>query len=135
MLSLFVVWAAADRSELVVSPAPTPPRLVRSYDLPDERGYLNGRATSEFDLIFDSVPADLDQVVEAWLIAATRAGGLLAWFGFEGSFSFEYLLTAEVADQIYGVAGQDFIVLATADDHRTGDGWVDELAVARRELG
>jgi hypothetical protein len=133
-LSLFVVWAG-DKSELVPPSTSTTPRLVRGYDLVDEGGLLDGRATSEFDLVFDSAPADLNQVVEAWLTTAIRAGGLLAWFGFEGSFSFEHLLTADVADQVYGIAAPDLIALATDDSHRMSDGWATELAAARRMLG
>jgi hypothetical protein len=134
VLSLFVVWAIGGSGEIVPPSALTQPRLVRTYDLEDEADVLEGRRTSEFDLIFDDVPKDLDRLVEAWLVASIRSGGAVAWFGLEGSFDFEHLLADDVANQVYGVAGPDFIALATDDQLRRSDAWASRLAVARRAL-
>lgn len=134
VLSLFVVWAIGANGEVVPPSEPTQPRLVRTYALEDEGEILGGRRTSEIDLIFDDVPEDLDRLVEAWLTSSIRSGGAVAWFGFEGSFDFEHILTADVSDQVYGVAVPDFIALAMDDKRRTSDAWASQLADARRTL-
>lgn len=134
VLSLFVVWPIGGSGEIVPPSAPAQPRLVRTYDLQDEGGVLRGRRTSEIDLVFDDVPEDLDRLVEAWLTSSIRSGGAVAWFAFEGSFDFGHILTADVADQVYGVACPDFIALATDDQRRISEAWTRQLAVARRAL-
>lgn len=51
------------------------------------------RSCREYDLIYDEVPRDLDSILAARIAAAILAGADLAWFGFEGSFDFEHILT------------------------------------------
>lgn len=133
-LSLFVLWRTGEVGE-VLPCLTVSPRVVRRYELEDAGGVLSGKAASEIDVVFDVLPAELDSVVWAWLDASVRSGAVVAWFGVEGSFDFEHILTVDVADQIYGVAVPDFIALATDDQFRLSAGWLDRLAFARQALG
>ena len=133
VLSLFVVWPTAER-RAVAPPALAHPAEVRTYDLDDDGGYLGSKSVTEIDVVFRVVPPDLDQLVQAWLASSMAAGATVAWFAFEGSFHFEHLLTADVADQVYAVADAHSVALATDDDHRATAGWAARLAVFRRAL-
>ena len=100
VLSLFVVWATGERGEIVQPMATAQPRTTRSYELEDVDEFLGGKSASEIDLIFDAVPRRIfSLLIHAWLTAAIRAGGVVAWFGFEGSFDFQHILTADVANR------------------------------------
>ena len=134
MLSLFVIWSAGERGEVSAPSAVSQPRSSRTYQLEDVDDILRGKRISETDLRFDAVPPDLDRLLEVWLTTAIRAGGAVAWFGFEGSFSFEHLLTPDVAELVYGVAGPNFVALATNDHVRASRSWLSQLAAARLTL-
>jgi hypothetical protein len=128
-LSLFVVYRATNEPQFAPSLA-GPPIAIRAYDLDDEAGVLKGRRVREFDLVWKEMPHDLESVVTKCLREATAAGAQVAWFGFEGSFDFKYLLHPDVADQIFAVGASDEIWLALDDDWRTSDEWrvlVDDL--------
>lgn len=87
------------------------------------------------DLIYNEPPSHLAEVVTAWLPQALAAGAKLAWFAFEGSFDFEHVLTADIADQVYAVATREGVELALADEQREGATWPATLEAARRCAG
>lgn len=133
-LSMFVI---SSRSEM---PQFEPPELeigpddLRRYELHDEAGALGGRHVYEYDLVWKELPDDLVTVLTAGLLAALREGAGVAWFGFEGSFDFEYLLHPDVASQIYAVANPDVIRLALDDEYRCSSAWRDFLAEIRERM-
>ncbi|GAA4985222.1 hypothetical protein GCM10023334_115970 [Nonomuraea thailandensis] len=54
---------------------------------------------------------------------------MVAWLGFEGSFHFDHLLTADGAHQIYGVcSGGGPPELALEDEERRGERWREAAA-------
>lgn len=133
-LCLFMVWP--DRCNVGIRPPEgvTQPRVVRTYELQDGDSVLGGKSTTEIDLIFSDVPEDIDAVVEGWLRSSIREGAQIAWFGFEGSFDFGHILSADIANQIYGVAYGSVVVLATDDQVRVSGDWADQLGIARQAL-
>ena len=46
----------------------------------------------------------------------------MAWFGFEGSFDFRYLLTAEISNQIYAVIDSEGVAIAS-DSMLSSNAW------------
>lgn len=134
-LSLFVAFP--DRATpLVPTPAQTPKaRLIRRYDLEDLDHHLSGRSCSEYDLIYDEIPPDLESIVESWIAEALAAGADFAWFAFEGSFDFEHILTRDVASQLFGLGTSEGIELALDDDYREGPKWAALVGSARDRLG
>ena len=134
MLCLFVAWSSPAPAVVVPPSGTAQPRMVRTYEPQDDESVLGGRSIWEIDLIFNDVPEDIEPVVGGWPQSAIEAGGLVAWFGFEGSFDFEHILTADVAEQIYGVAVPGAVTLATDDRVRVSDSWTEQLEVARRAL-
>jgi hypothetical protein len=127
------------------SPAPPPlrfeteavrPSSVWTYPLEDEGRVLGGLRTYEYDLSFEELPRELRSYLEDCLRQACDGGATLAWLAFEGSFSFEYILTDEVADQIYGVcATSRGPVVALDDATRESASWKAELGEFRKSLG
>lgn len=107
------------------------PKRVRRYELEDLGGILGGRRALECDAEFDRVPGRLDEYLAACLQEARKAGAEVAWFGFEGSFDFKFLLTGDVASQIYAVADADGISIAT-DDTLTAEPWKVRVLRARQ---
>lgn len=108
------------------------PERWRAYEMSDEAGILGGRYCYEYDLTWEKLPHDIEGIVREYLQAVLGAGAVVAWFGFEGSFDFEYILHPAVADQIYGAAGFDMLRLALHDEVRAGLEWrnfVDRLRV------
>jgi hypothetical protein len=127
VLCLFVMGDAAVVSQAPVVSGVEAPRVVKSYYLDDPDARLGGRVVYEHDLVFSAAPADLESVVRVWLDAAVDAGAEVAWFAFEGSFHFEYLLTRDIAGQVYGVADASGLATALDDAHRASDLWTREL--------
>ncbi|MEU5724236.1 hypothetical protein ABZ783_20730 [Micromonospora sp. NPDC047738] len=82
----------------------TAPAEVQTYllerDDPDSFPYA---WVTEYDLVFDELPADLDAYLVHCLGVACAAGDSVVWLGFEGSFHFDNVLTDAIAPQIYGV--------------------------------
>jgi hypothetical protein len=135
MLSLFVAFPHGGPSS-VLRPDVTPlPSAVRFYELEHFNNSLPGLAWVEFDLVYEEPPSNLATIITAWLQAALAAGAHLAWFAFEGSFDFEHILTADIADQVFAIATSDGVELALADEHREGAAWVVALETARRRSG
>jgi hypothetical protein len=131
----------------VVTDSPTPPlprfetgtmhpSSVRSYYLEDEERVLGGLRTYEYDLDFKELPGELRSYLEECLRQACDGGAKLAWLGFEGSFSFDYLLADQVADQIYGVCATGSEPTVVLDDATlVSASWKTELSRFREGLG
>jgi hypothetical protein len=108
-----------------------PPVRVRSYELDDDAGILRGRHLYEYDLVWTDFPPDLGTVVTDCLVFALSQGADIGWFGFEGSFDFEYLLHPDTANQVYAVAAGESVRLALEDDYRASEDWQHLLAGLR----
>jgi len=103
--------------------------------LEDEDRVLGGLRTYEYALDFKELPGELRSYLEECLRQACDGGAKLAWLGFEGSFSFDYLLADQVADQIYGVCTANGELLVALDDATlTSDSWKVELSRFRASL-
>ena len=89
---------------------------AQTYLLDDEAGLLGGGSLVEYDFHFASVPADLRKCLRTLLDWARASGAIVTWFGFEGSFHFEHLLTEDVANQVYALADNEGIALAEDQD-------------------
>ncbi len=134
-LSLFVAFPSR-ATPLVSSPAEVPEaRLIRHYDLEDLDHHLSGRSCYEYDLIYDEVPPDLEAIAHSWIAAALVAGADFAWFGFEGSFDFEHILTSDVANQLFAVGASEGTELALDDEYREGPEWAALVGSMRVRLG
>jgi hypothetical protein len=101
-LSMFVVSKGGSLLDPPALSLEIVPTRTRTYILDDEDNVLGGRRVVEYDLAFAEVPSKLDVLLTGCLHAARASGAEVAWFGFEGSFDFGCLLTAEIANQIYG---------------------------------
>lgn len=131
-LCLFTVWPAhVEPREPDLPPGLEVPELLRAYTLQDETGALPGRLVREFDLVFDLVPANLEEVIRGWLTSVVEQGAIVAWFGFEGSFDFEHLLTPDLADQVFGVADANLVATTIDDYARSTAHWVNTLSDVR----
>jgi hypothetical protein len=131
-LSLFLV--AKSKPDLKLSWESTQPIRVRSYDLEDVAGMLEGRQVFEYDAIFETVPAHLDRYLLSSLEEAMNKGAELAWFGFEGSFDYEHLLAPEIATQIYALADAAGVAIAVEDLVLNSEAWRERVATARGRI-
>ena len=141
-----VCWSGTDvtLSMFLVSRTPEVPALtplgmstagrLRAYELEDETGVLGGLHVYEFDFVFQEFPPDLDHFVTESLVAALKEGALVAWFGFEGSFDFEYLLHPEIARQVYAIAIGEVLRLALEDEYRSSPDWQQLLSRLRKHI-
>jgi hypothetical protein len=111
------------------------PATVRTYHLQDLEGHLSGREFYEYDLVFGASPFNLDAIVTAWIEAVLAAGAEFAWFGFEGSFDFNHILTEDVTSQIFAIGTGQRLELALDDDYREGPVWAARLHDVRVRLG
>ncbi|KQQ94607.1 hypothetical protein ASF62_11095 [Leifsonia sp. Leaf325] len=134
-LLLFVIWPSRNTAGIPLLTAEPTPDGLRSYFLEDPDIHLPGRDCFEYDLVFESMPDDLASVVTAWLSAAIKTGAVIAWFAFEGSFSFEHLLKADVANQVYAMADSDGVQLALDDATRHSMEWISAQSDARTRIG
>ncbi len=132
-LSLFGIWPNLPSGEPRVSPD-AQPRSVKRYVLEDLDSVLPSGEVVEFDLAYDDLPADIENVLRAWLSASLSSGAAVAWFAFEGTFSGEHLLTADVASALYGVADADGVEVAVDDTVRHGRRWRARVENARRRV-
>jgi len=130
-LILFVVWGFDPGSSAPTGGSSSLPRDVKIYRLEDPERRLGARELYEYDLVFDELPPDFDQIVTSWLRAALEAGAEAAWFAFEGSFDFEHLLTADIANQVFALADANGIFLALEDGRREGRAWLDVVEAVR----
>src|SRR5688572_16715091 len=102
-LSMFVLFKQSVRTAFPPLDVPVSPEQTRRYELEDGSNVLRGGRVCEYDLVWKQLPADLEGIVTSYLVAAIRQGADAAWFAFEGSFNYEYLLHPEVASQTYAV--------------------------------
>ena len=51
--------------------------------------------------------------VSGALRRAIECGAVVAWFGFEGSFDFDHLLTEGISAQVYAFAGSSEVAVST----------------------
>lgn len=114
-LSLFAIYSNVPPTGELTSLA-LPEFRLRRYVLEDEAWLLGGRWVVEYDFHFGSLPSNLPQRLEALLQWARSGGAVVAWFGFEGSFHFEHVLTVDVANQIYAIADSEGIEIAEDQD-------------------
>jgi hypothetical protein len=132
-LSLFVVGPQtleAGEPDLQGLPA----FRLRRYLLDDVLGVLPGGALVEYDFLFEVLPRDLCGCLEMLLTWAMSSGAVVAWFGFEGSFHFDHLLSADIADQVYAVADEEGISLA-GDADLPSMAWRQRVVSAGRRAG
>ena len=132
-LSMFVVWKESsflDPAALSLEPVPT---KTRTYALDDEDNVLMGRRVVEYDFAFGEVPPHLEALLTRCLDAARAKGAEVAWFGFEGSFDFGYLLSPEIANQIYAVMDSEGVSLAS-DAELSSEAWVERIVRAGKRV-
>ena len=84
-----------------------------------------------YDLCYDADP-DYDEVVPRVLRRAVLAGATVAWFLFEGTFTFDDLLVHPRYH--YGVAWGEQFAYELDDDARGGVEWAAVVASARAAL-
>lgn len=85
----------------------------------------------EVDLTYPTLPHDVEQILTRVTGAAVAGGAVVAWAAFEGSFSFDHLLTADIANQVYAVADTRGAAVAVDDQARASAAWADRVAQAR----
>jgi hypothetical protein len=140
-----VSWSGSDvtMSMFVVSSRSAAPPLdsgelgadqIRTYELEDDDRRLSGRHVYEYDLTWKHFPPHPERVIFDSLVSALRHGAVVAWFGFEGSFDYDYLLHPEIARQLYAVAAGEAVRLALDDDFRAGEDWRQLLAELRSRV-
>jgi hypothetical protein len=134
-LILFAVFPGHAELDIARPMNAPEPEAIRTYHLEDLDACLGGRECHEYDLVYERVPSRLDSVVVSWIEAALAAGADFAWFGYEGSFDFDHILTEDIANQIFAVGSSQGIDLALDDDYRDSPGWVARLVGRRDELG
>ena len=132
-LSMFVVSKSCSRLDPAALSLDPTPIETKVYTLEDEDNVLPGRHVVEYDFIFARVPADLDLVLTRCLHAARDSGAEVAWFGFEGSFSFACLLKPEIANQIYALIDSEGVALAS-DATLASDEWVHRIVRAGEQV-
>jgi hypothetical protein len=132
-LSLFTVIASHGVSRLSAALEKLGPKSVGVYELEDEVGVLGGRSLYEFDLVYDQLPDDLESCLRGALRKAIECGADIAWFGFEGSFDFEHLLTEDISSQVYAFADRSEVAVAT-DQVLETEAWTHRVAAARARL-
>jgi len=130
-LSLFVVADRQPAPPLELSWREFQPTQVRTYNLDDTAALLGERYVFEYDATFGALPAPLSGYLDACLREAMHHGAEVAWFGFEGSFDFAYLLAPQIAPQIYGLADSQGVELALEDDVLMSEAWRTRVAEAR----
>lgn len=133
VLSLFVVVQSTAEHQPTMCAAGYVPNDVAQYEMESDGGTA-GLRIFEHDAHFDAVPANLSAYLAACLEEALDCGALVAWFGFEGSFHFDHLLTPDIAEQVYGVADSSGIGLVTDAAQLTDDGWARRVATAKERL-
>jgi hypothetical protein len=145
-LGAALCWSGstATVSMFVVTTQSAPPALdpavfgesarVDIFELVDERGSLKGKRVYEYDVVWVELPLDLEARLRSGLDWALQLGASIAWYGFEGSFDFDYLLHPSVADQVYGVAAGEAVRLALDDATRLSTEWQELLGGLRRLL-
>jgi len=134
-VSVFVVTDVSTPPHLRFETTTVRPSSVSAYFLEDEEHVLGESRTYVYDLEFEALPKDLPSYLDACLRQACNGGATLAWLGFEGSFSFEYILADEIADQVYGVCATGGEATVVLDDATlVSASWKAELRRLRASL-
>jgi len=134
IVSLFLVSRSAEPPDLDFVTSEVSLSSVRNYELERDDRDRDDPYVYEYDLYLEELPVNLEAFLSECLRRACEKG-LVAWLGFEGSFDFGHLLTAEVADQTYGVCVAGSLpAIAIDDDILTGTVWPLTLGDARRNL-
>lgn len=133
-LVLFAIFPEGKILELEPPRAASEPLRVRTYEMDDYYNTISGRRCVEYDIVFQELPPDIDQVAAGWLDSAKAAGAQLAWLTCEGTFSFVEILTDAVADSVFGVATQQGCWLALEDEYRRGPLWRQALGAISTQL-
>lgn len=128
-LSMFVVSQGSSLLDPAALSLESTPTQTRTYILDDEDNVLSGRRVVEYDFVFAEVPSNIDSLLTRCLHAARASGAEVAWFGFEGSFDFGCLLTAEIANQIYAVMDSEGVALAS-DATLSSKAWQERIVRA-----
>jgi hypothetical protein len=128
-LSMFVVSKDSSLLDPAALSVESAPIRTRNYTLDDEDNILSGRRVFEYDLVFAEVPSNLDSILTQCLGVARASGAEVAWFGFEGSFDFGCLMTAEIANQIYAVIDSEGVALAS-DATLSSKAWQERIVRA-----
>ncbi|GAB4102226.1 hypothetical protein GCM10028790_12440 [Micromonospora taraxaci] len=115
----------------------TTPAEVRTYSLEqdDPPGSFPCARVTEFDLVFDVLPADLGHYLEDCLKVACSASASVVWMAFEGSFHFDHILTEAIAPQVYGICapGDDPVIVPDLETLKTPH-WRSVVASYRSRL-
>ncbi|MEU8220320.1 hypothetical protein AB0C47_31630 [Micromonospora taraxaci] len=114
----------------------TAPAEVQTYSLErEDPGAFPHASVTEFDLVFDELPADLGGYLKDCLRAACSASGRVVWMAFEGSFHFDHILTEAIAPQVYGICapGDDPVVVPDLETLKTPH-WRSVVASYRSRL-
>ena len=130
VLSMFVVTSVEIAPALRMGDDLRRPERVRSFRLEAPPGVLPGRHVVAYDAAFATVPEPLSSYLEHCLREAVHRGAEIAWFGFEGSFHFDHLLTSDIADQVYAIADRRDL-LVVADAMRRSDEWAERVVAMR----
>ncbi|WP_344971879.1 hypothetical protein [Salinactinospora qingdaonensis] len=131
-VSMFVVTESARAPKLEFDIKGTKPKKTKVFHLEDEDETLQGVNIFEYDLTFDTLPTDPLQYLKSCLRQACIKGGNLAWLGFEGSFHYDHLLTDEIAEEIYGICGENeepIVILDEEELHKAS--WKETLQIYR----
>jgi hypothetical protein len=134
-VTLFVVTSSPAPLSLGFEIGTVRPSSVGTFVLEDEDRVLGGLQTYEYDLLFNALPTELESYLRECLRQACSGGARFAWLAFEGTFSFEYILAEEFANQIYGVcvAGSEPVVVVD-DSILASSEWKDDLRRMREEV-
>lgn len=112
-----------------------PIKPVKPFRLDDELQILGGRPVIHYEIRLANVPEHLEQYLGFCLRNAFESGANCSWFGFEGSFDFEHILTTDIADQIYGICGTSGdLKIALEDSVLLSDEWRETVSSIRKEL-
>jgi len=126
---VFLIHPEGQKVEPSVPAALTQPKKIRFFALEEDENerILGDRVCSEYSFVYDDVPSDVDGVIRGVLQDALDGGAQVAWAAFEGSFSFDHLLTSDIAEQVYAVADSSGVHLAIDDEVRSSADWTDRV--------
>lgn len=112
-----------------------PLKKVKPYNLIDEIGVINGNRLDLFSIRLKSYPEKIDKYLNFLFNQLYEVGALASWTMFDGAFHYEYLLTSDVADQIYGfqINGHE-TMLALEDNIIKSTQWSSEILNFRCKL-
>lgn len=107
---------------------------VTSFQLEDEFDVLGNRALVLYDIVLETMPNSLDMFLKRSSDPVIEKGALGCWFALGAEFSFEFLLTPEVADEIYFLRSKDEIAVALDDAELRSDEWKQCVALFRARM-